>query len=63
MTRSNNTSKGQTTLPATIRSKPGALEVFGSLKPSTGKAGASYQEERAQSRETWVAEKARKNAR
>jgi AbrB family looped-hinge helix DNA binding protein len=82
MNHSTITSKGQTTLPASIRRalhlkagdrilyeilddsvvirpQPGAMEVFGSLKPPAAKAGASFEEARGKSRETWVADTAR----
>lgn len=82
MTHSTITSKGQTTLPASIRRalhlkagdrilyeiqddavvirpQPGAMAVFGSLKPAASKAGASFDQERGKSREAWVAETAR----
>jgi antitoxin PrlF len=41
-----------------IRPQPGAMSVFGALKPPTGKAGVSFEEARAKSREAWVAETA-----
>ena len=82
MTHSTITSKGQTTLPASIRRalhlkagdrisyeiqgdsvlirpQPGAMAVFGALKPPAGKAGISFEEAREQSREARVAETAR----
>jgi AbrB family looped-hinge helix DNA binding protein len=82
MTHSTITSKGQTTLPASIRRalrlktgdrilyeihddsvvirpQPGAMEVFGALKPPAGKAEASFEEARAKSREVWTAEAVR----
>ena len=42
-----------------IRPQPGAMEVFGALKPPAGKAEASFEEARAKSREAWAAEVAR----
>lgn len=42
-----------------IRPQPGAMAVFGFLKPPAGKAGAPFKKEREKSRETWVAETAR----
>jgi antitoxin PrlF len=42
-----------------IRPQPGAMAVFGSLKPPAGKAGISLEEAREKSREAWVAETAR----
>ena len=82
MTHSTITSKGQTTLPASvrralhlnagdrvlyeiqgdsvvIRPQPGAMAVFGALKPPAGKSGVSFEEARAKSRKGWVAEAAR----
>ncbi|RPJ35579.1 MAG: AbrB/MazE/SpoVT family DNA-binding domain-containing protein [Verrucomicrobiaceae bacterium] len=82
MTHSTITSKGQTTLPASIRRalhlktgdrilyeiqdgsvvirpQPGAMEVFGALKPPAGKAGTSFEEARGKSREAWAEETAR----
>lgn len=37
-----------------IRPQPGAMAVFGTLKPPAGKTGASFEEVRATSRESWV---------
>jgi antitoxin PrlF len=82
MMHSTVTSKGQTTLPASIRRalhlkagdrilyeiqdgsvvirpQPGAMAVFGVLKPAAGKTRASFKEARSESREAWVAEAAR----
>ena len=82
MTRSTITSKGQTTLPVSIRRalhlkagdrilyeiqgdsvvirpQPGAMAVFGALRPPNGKTGVSIEEAREKSREAWVAEAAR----
>lgn len=82
MTHSTITSKGQTTLPASIRRalhlkagdrilyevqgdsvlirpQPGAMAVFGALKPPAGKSGVPIEEARAKSREVWVADAAR----
>lgn len=41
-----------------IRPQPGAMAVFGALKPPARKAGASFEEARETSLETWVRETA-----
>jgi AbrB family looped-hinge helix DNA binding protein len=42
-----------------IRPHPGAMAVFGALKPTSGKAAVPFEEARRKSREAWVAEAAR----
>jgi antitoxin PrlF len=42
-----------------IRPQPGAMAVFGALKPPAGKTGVPFEEARAKSRETWAADTAR----
>jgi len=42
-----------------IRPQPRAMAVFGALKPPVGKSGVAFEEARAKSRETWIAEAAR----
>ena len=42
-----------------IRPHPGAMAVFGALKPPAGKATVPFKEARRKSREAWVAEAAR----
>jgi antitoxin PrlF len=42
-----------------IRPQPGAMVVFGALKPPAGKAGVPFEEARGKSRDSWVAEAAR----
>ena len=42
-----------------IRPQPGAMAVFGSLKPPAGKTGVPFEEARAKSREDWVTDTAR----
>lgn len=42
-----------------IRPQPGAMAVFGSLKPPLGKAGVPFEEAREKSRQDWVADTAR----
>lgn len=42
-----------------IRPQPGAMAVFGALKPPAGKDGVPFEEARAKSRETWAADAAR----
>jgi antitoxin PrlF len=39
-----------------IRPHPGAMAVFGALKPSPGKKNVPFKEARAKARETWVDE-------
>ncbi len=39
-----------------IRPQPGAMALFGSLKPPAEKAAATFEEVRAISREEWIAE-------
>lgn len=43
----------------TIRPHPGAMAVFGALKPPAGKTGVPFKEARRKSRAAWVAAIAR----
>lgn len=45
-----------------IRPQPGAMALFGSLKPPVGKTGVPFKQARAKSRQTWVEEAAREGA-
>ena len=42
-----------------IRPHPGAMSVFGALKPPAGKAAVPFEVARRKSRSTWVTETAR----
>ena len=42
-----------------IRPQPGAMAVFGALKPPVGKTSVPFEEARRKSREAWVAAAAR----
>jgi antitoxin PrlF len=42
-----------------IRPQPGAMAIFGALKPLTGKSAVAIEEARMKSREAWIAEAAR----
>ena len=42
-----------------IRPQPGAMAVFGALKPPAGRTGVPIGQARAKSREAWAAEAAR----
>ena len=42
-----------------IRPHPGAMSVFGALKPPVGKSKVPFEEARQKSRSAWVAETAR----
>jgi antitoxin PrlF len=42
-----------------IRTQPGAMAVFGALKPPAGKTGVPIAQARAKTRETWAADTAR----
>ena len=44
---------------AIIRPLPGAMAIFGSLKPPIGKTGVPIEQVRAKSRQAWVEEAAR----
>lgn len=46
-----------------IRPQPGAMEVFGALKPPAGKSGVLFEEARAKSREARVKKAAREGKR
>lgn len=46
-----------------IRAHPGAMSVFGSLKPSPDKAAVPFKEARRSSREKWVEEAAKEGHR
>ena len=42
-----------------IRPQPGAMSVFGALKPPAGKSTVPFEEERRKSRHVWVEKAAR----